>query len=359
MRLKVSAETPLERVALALGLAPVTLVDTHMSFLRARAIMVATKLGVFDALSNEAMSAEQIASRCGLALLPAPRLLNALVASGYLRFRRGLYSLTPLSRKWLRADSPQSVRDKVLFEFFEWSMVEGMEEFVRTGHAQDLHGHGDDERWGAYQRAMRALSGLAAPEIVSRSPMPKGATAMLDIGGSHGFISVAMCRKYPALRAVVLDLPSAVRHAAPILAKEHMGDRVVHRPGDALVEDLGEAEWDFVYVSQLVHHFDEQTNRAFIKRIARALKPGGHLLILELIRPATPGESGQVGALLDLYFALTSQSGTWSVDEIAGWQREAGLSVMRPIHLRTVPGASEVIGAKPRGIGASNGRSRG
>ena len=211
MKLTVSAETPLERIALALGVAPVTLVDTHMSFLRARAIMVATKLGVFDALGDAAMSAEQLASRCGMALLPAPRLLNALVASGYLRFQRGLYSLTPVSRKWLRADSPQSVRDKVLFEFFEWSMVEGVEEFVRTGRAQDLHGHGEDERWGAYQRAMRALSGLAAPEIVRRSPMPKGATddarhrrlARVHLGGDVPEVSRAArrCPRSPERRS--------------------------------------------------------------------------------------------------------------------------------------------------------------
>ena len=89
-----------------------------------------------------------------------------------------------------------------------------------------------------------------------------------------------------------------------------------------------------------------------------ALAQCGHLVVLELIRPSTPGESGQVGALLDLYFALTSQSGTWSVDEIAGWQREAGLTVMRPIHLRTVPGASEVVGVKPGGAGVSTGVGR-
>jgi SAM-dependent methyltransferase len=346
MKLSIRSENPIDAIALALGIAPVTLLDTHISFLRARALMVATKLGVFDALVDTPKDVDSIASTCGLAASAAPKLLNALVGSGYLRFRSGAYALTPVARKWLTTRSPQSLRDKVLFEFFEWSIVEGIEDFVRTGRAQDLHRSGDQAQWSAYQRAMRALSGLAAPEIVSRSPMPAGATRMLDIGGSHGFISVAMCRRYPALSAVVLDLPEAVRHAAPILARENMGDRVVHRAGDALADDLGDAEWDFIYISQLVHHFDEPTNRTFMERVARALKPGGHVAVLELVRPASPGSSGQVGALLDLYFALTSQSGTWSIEEMAAWQTAAGLTSRRPIRLRTVPGAVEVIGSK-------------
>src|SRR5262249_1266177 len=159
--------------------------------------------------------------------------------------------LTPIARKWLLKSGARSVRDKVLFEFFEWTMVERMEEFVRTGAPIDMHRTLSDDSWGLYQRAMRALSGMAAPAIVYRAPMPRGAQAMLDIGGSHGYISVAMCRKYPALRAVVLDLPSAVAHASAILARENMGDRVTHRAGDALTDDLGTSAWDFIHVSQL------------------------------------------------------------------------------------------------------------
>jgi 2-polyprenyl-3-methyl-5-hydroxy-6-metoxy-1,4-benzoquinol methylase len=169
---------------------------------------------------------------------------------------------------------------------------------------------------------------------------------MLDIGGSHGFISAAMCRRHSALKAVVLDLPQAVTHAAPILAREHMGDRVTHRGGDALVEDLGEQAWDFVYVSQLLHHFDEPTNRTFVQRVARSLKPGGVFVVLEMIRPGSPDAAGQVGALLDLYFALTSQAGTWSIEQIAGWQQAAGLRPRKPIRLRTVPGAVEVVAVR-------------
>src|SRR5262249_7267749 len=115
---------------------------------------------------------------------------------------------------------------------------------------------------------------------------------------------------------------------------------------DALTDDLGTNAWDFIHVSQLLHHFDAETNRDFTRRVARALRPRGVFVVNELIRPPAPGAGGQVGALLDLYFALTSQSGTWSVQEIAAWQREAGLTPAAPIRLRTVPGAVEVVARK-------------
>jgi SAM-dependent methyltransferase len=304
MKLKVAGENPIERIALALGIPPVTLMDTHVSFLRARTIMVATKLGLFDALASAPLDAAAVAARCGTAPAATEKLLNALAGSGYLHFASGVYSLSPVARKWLLIGAPTSVRDKVLFEFFEWSMLEHMEEFVRSGQPLEMHSKVPDEAWGAYQRAMRALSGLAAPEVVRRTPMPGNATTMLDVGGSHGYISAA------------------------------------------LSDDLGDAVWDFIYVSQLLHHFDEATNRNFARRVARALKPGGLFVVLEMIRPSTPTEAGQVGALLDLYFALTSQSGTWSIDEIAAWQSDAGLAPLKPVRLRTVPGAVEVVASK-------------
>lgn len=349
MKLTVAAENPLERAALALGIAPVPLMDTHLSFLRARAIMVATRLGVFDALASAPAAAAVVAAHCHTAPPATTKLLNALVGCGYLRFDRGRYRLAPVARKWLTSDSPHSIRDKVLFEFIEWTIVERMEDYLRDGRPIEIHAAESDDQWALYQPAMRAISALAADEVVRRTPVPRGAARMLDIGGSHGYLSVAMCRRYAGLTAVVFDLPAAVKHAAPILAREGIGSRVVHRAGDALRDDLGSAQWDIVFVSLLVHHFDEASNRGLLQRIARALRPDGVCVILELIRPASPNEAGQVGALLDLYYALTSASGTWSVDEMTRWQAEAGLTPRRPIHLRTTPGAAEIIARKPAG----------
>jgi len=346
MKLTVAAETPLERVALALGIPPVVLMETHLSFLRARAIMVATRLGVFDALASGASTSDAVAARCHTAPRATEKLLNALVGCGYLRFANRRYRLAPHARKWLTSDSPHSLRDKVLFEFIEWTLVERIEGYVRDGRPLEIHGWDSDDQWAHYQRAMRALSALAADEVVRRTPLPRGAARLLDIGGAHGYLSVAMCRRYPALTAVVFDLPAAVKQAAPLLAREGMGARVVHRTGDARSDDFGVEAWDVVFVSLLLHHFDEATNRDVLQRAARALRAGGACVVLEIVRPASPNHAGQVGALLDLYYALTSESGTWSIDEMTRWQRDAGLTPQRPVLLRTAPGAAEIIARK-------------
>lgn len=121
----------------------------------------------------------------------------------------------------------------------------------------------------------------------------------------------------------------------------------MHRAGDALTEDLGTDAYDLVLTAQVVHHFSEAENRDLAARIARALRPGGVYAVLDEFRPRTAKDAGQVGALLEFYFALTSQSGTWAVEEIADWQRQAGLDPRRPVRFRTAPGVGIQAAGKP------------
>jgi SAM-dependent methyltransferase len=333
------AENPVEWVIARLNLAPRPLLETQMAYTLARLVMVGTKLGIFEAVSGGPASPDEVAARCETSLVGTEKLLFALAGAGYLRAGDGGYTLTPVSRKWLLRDSPNSVVDKLLFQFLEWEWVERAEDYVRTGEPLELHSADlTAEDWDLYQRGMRAMANAFAGEAVRRMPVPKGARKMLDIGGSHGYYSVALCRRHEELRSEVLDLPQAVEQAAPLLAAEGMGDRVVHRAGDVLTSDLGTDAYDVVLIAQLVHHFSEAQNRELAGRVAASLRPGGVFAVLDEFRPRTAKEAGQVGALLEFYFALTSQSGTWAVEEIADWQRQAGLEPRRPIRFRTVPG---------------------
>jgi 2-polyprenyl-3-methyl-5-hydroxy-6-metoxy-1,4-benzoquinol methylase len=346
MKLGGIPETPIERIGSALGLLPQPLLDTHVAMLLARAIMEGTRLGVFEALKDAPLPAAEVAVRCGCDPKAMGKLLDALAGCEYLRWEAGRYSLAPVARKWLLAESPQSLRDKMLWQFPEWDYIARIGDYVRSGEPLDLHPVLSTEDWRLYQRGMRAVAATWVPEAVRRIPVPKGAKDLLDVGGSHGLLSVALCRRHPGLRAVILDLPAAVEHAAPILAEEGMGDRITHRAGDVLADDLGSEAWDVILVANLVHHFDEATNRALAKRVARALRPGGVFVIQELYRQESPKQAGQIGALLGLYFALTSESGTWSFEEMAGWQREAGLVPRKPIKFMTAPGNGQQAAVK-------------
>ena len=338
MRFGLKPENPIESVLVRLNVVPQPLIETQMAFTLARVVMVGAKLGIFEALANGAATAASVAGRCGIDAAATERLLFALAGAAYVRSEGDGYALTPMTRKWLLRDSPGSLVDKILFQFDEWEWMERAEDYVRTGKPLEIHEVMAGEQWGVYQRGMRALAGTVATEAVRRLPVPRGATRMLDIGGSHGYYSVALCRRHKNLRSIVLDLPQAVDHAAPLLASEGMGDRVVHQRGNALTEDLGSEAYDLVFTAQLVHHLSQKENRDLAIRVARALRPGGVYAILDEFRPRTAKDAGQLGALLEFYFALTSESGTWAPEEMAAWQRDAGLQPRRPIHFRTLPG---------------------
>lgn len=349
MRIGVIPENLLERVALAAGLAPVPLAESWFAFLLARAIMVGTRLGLFEALAGGPLTAADVSAACKTHPAATAKLLNALVGCGYVTTDGDRYALAATARKWLLADSPQSCRDKVLFQFLEWEWCQYSEEYVRTGRPMDLHANMTEEVWGVYQRGMRSGIEPMVTELVSRLAIPKGATRMLDIGGSHGFYSAAFCRRHATLSSTILDLPEAIRHAAPILAREGLGERVVHRAGNALTDDLGDGLYDFVFLSALVHHFDDATNRALMVRVARALKPGGVVAIFEPLRLEASSRIGQIGGLMDLFFSMTSASGAWLPSEIASWQRDAGLRPRPVMRLRMVRDLGAQAAVKPRG----------
>jgi 2-polyprenyl-3-methyl-5-hydroxy-6-metoxy-1,4-benzoquinol methylase len=331
-------EGTLEWLAYQLDLAPVPIADTHVAFTAARAIMAGTSLGIFDAIANGGHSAESIAAACGTDVRATRALVDCLSALGYLRFRNGRYDNTRRVEKWLLARSPRSVRDKLLFQRVEWDLLAKLEDFVRTGKGLDLHATLREDDWTLYQNAMRALAVDNAPAVARRIPLRRRAQHMLDIGGAHGLYSAALCRLHPRLRSEVLELPAAIPRASSLLEKEGLGDRVVHRAGDVLRDDLGANAYDLVLIMNLVHHFSEEQNRQLSLRVARALRPGGAFVIGDVEKKADPRAGGAISGTMDLYFSLTSASGTWPLSAMREWQKAAGLDPRRAVRLAQMPG---------------------
>ena len=337
----------LERLALLSGMLPPGIFECWFGIMLARTVMAATKLDVFESLAAGPLTADEVAQRCGTHPRATEKLLNALVGVGCLQVRAGRYGLRRSLRSWALKDGKHSFRDQNLLHYLEWHWWEHCEEYVRTGKPLHVHQTMTEEQWGVYQRGMRSGIEMNAHWVARHLPLPGTARQMLDIGGSHGYFSVAICRRHAQLRATILDLPEAIKHAAPLLAREGMGDRVIHRAGSALTEDLGTEVYDLVFLAAVVHHFDETTNQHLMQRIARALRPGGIVAIWEPVRQDRAGRIRQIGGLLDLFFGFFSEAGTWSRAEVAGWFREAGLEAQKPRLPWMAPDLALHIGRRP------------
>lgn len=348
MKLGIVADNFLERLAIASGLIPPGIFECWFGIMLARTVMCGTKLEVFESLAAGPLTAEEVAQRCCTHPRATEKLLNALVGVGCLQVRGDRYRLRRSPRSWLLKDGKNSFRDQNLLHYLEWDWWAHCEEYVRTGQPLRVHQSMTEEEWGIYQRGMRSGIDMMAHWVARHLPLPRTARQMLDIGGSHGYFSVSICRRYPQLQATILDLPEAIKHAAPLLAKEGMEERVVHRPGNALTDDLGSECYDLVFMAAVVHHFDEATNEQLMRRIARSLKPEGIVAIWEPVRQDRAGRIRQIGSLLDLFFGFFSQAGTWSRAEVAQWFQKAGLEAQKARSPRMAPDMALHIGRRPR-----------
>jgi SAM-dependent methyltransferase len=343
MRLKVVAENWLERIALGLGLAPIPMVDTMQAMISARAIMAASRLGVFQQLSPVPLTLDELADQLQLNPYALEKLLGVLVATNYVQFHKRRYRLTRLSKKWMLPVGKSSLHDNMQLRYLEWQAMDRLEEFVETGHALDAHETLQGDDWDVYQQGLADVARLAASEIARRIRLQPDARSMLDIGGSHGQYTAAVCRRFPLIDSTILELPQAIAAASRIFQEfvvnePGLAQRVKYCSGDALHFPLGRAEYDLVFISQLIHHFSEAENRDLVQRAAHALRSGGTLAIVDAIRPRQPSLRCQTGQVLDLFFAVTSKSGTWPLGHVQEWLVSAGLRLLPAVPIRTLPG---------------------
>lgn len=352
MHLNIVGDNPLESLVLKTNLVADPLVKTQMAFTMARAIMAAVEIDLFEALAAEPKTSLQVSQICKTQVKPTTALLNSMVSCGYLscspsRDHLPKYALTASAQKWLLRSSPHSICDKMLFQIKEWDFLAELVPHLREGTHLSLHTDRTEQEWKSYQKAMVDIGRLALNEVVKRIPIPKEARTMLDIGGSGGTYSAAFVKSRKHLSSLILDLPDAVKHSEELIKSHGLTkDRLDIKMGNALEYEFGTDRYDFIFLANVAHHLSEDQNRVLAQKSAMALKPKGVYCILEPNRTEVPSAKNQFGCLLDLYFGLTSQSGTWTLSEMGSWISNSGLEPGKPIKLRSAPGVVMVFGTK-------------
>ena len=227
-----------------------------------------------------------------------------------------------------------------MWNFVQWDLIGNLEELVRTGRGLDLHQTlRGAEMWQWYQDAMLDVSRVAAPILANLVPVRAGAQQLLDIGGSHGLLGAAICRKHPPMRSIVLDLPAAIEQARARAQRAGIDDVVEHRAGNVLEDDLP-ADMDVVLLANVIHHFTKDDAIRVLQKARTAMKTGGTVAIWDFDRPSAGALPELAADASALYFRLTSTSQVVPGDEYAEWLREAGFagvslkrSVMAPVQV--------------------------
>jgi SAM-dependent methyltransferase len=305
------------------------------AFQESRVLLTALELDVFTAVGAGG-SASEVAARIGTDARATEMLLNALTASGALRKQDGIFSCTPESM----ALGP--ARAGFMHTVYLWDAWSTLTDCVKTGTTQrgPVSESLQEARTEAFIAAMHARARTTAGQVV-RTVGAEPVSRMLDVGGGPGTFAIAFALAQPGLRAEVLDLEPVLPIAQRHIAEAGLSARVAVRAGDLRTEDFGEG-YDLVLASAVCHMLDEEENRDLLRRCARALAPGGRLVIREFI--LDPDRAGPPGAAL---FALNMLVGTrrgnsYTEADYRQWLEQAGLGEIR----RPDPEGELIIGRK-------------
>ena len=141
------------------------------------------------------------------------------------------------------------------------------------------------ERLAVFNR-LRAVVGLRweLPPLLKSVALPAGSRC-LEIGTGLGWGTAGLLRKQASLTVVTTDYERAIlQRARTFIQEEQPGARVGYAQVDAKALPFPNDRFDFVLSLYVLHH--AMGYRAALAELERVLKPGGSLLMIDLMRPA-------------------------------------------------------------------------
>jgi SAM-dependent methyltransferase len=314
----------------------------------ARVLHVAVELGVFGALSRGQRSVAELARSLGTDPRATGLLCNALTALGLLKKRPAGFMLSPLSRQYLAPGSPTDLSGFVRFEGQGWPDWERLAQGIRTGQPLRLTHYLQDDPAAleVLLQAMHALAhGRGDARVVARKVPLRGCRTLLDVGAGPGSYALELCRRYPRLRATLFDLQGTLQVARRMVAHAKMEDRVELRAGDYRRDDLG-GPYDVALLFNILHNEREETNQKLLRRVYRALAPGGKLLIKDHVlneRLTCPVD----GAVFSLFMLVFTGGRCYSRGEIRRWLKDAGFRRLQEIRPAPPMTSSILVACRP------------
>jgi len=310
---------------------PEHIFNTLNAYQQTYALRGAIELDIFSAIADGANDVPSIAKKTGAAERGIQSLCNYLTVLGFLTKHDGHYALTQESSIFLNKRSPAYMgaisgflANDILMKKFS-----SLTEAVKKGGTATEHGHNlepNDEMWVAFARSMAPITMPSAAFIAQLTGMPQGKPGrILDIAAGHGMYGITMARQNPNAQITAVDWPNVLQVAKENANAAGVSDRFNVQPGSAFDAHFGE-DYDYVLLTNILHHFDQRTCEKLMRRVHAALKPGGQAVTLEFV-PNEDRVSPPTAAMFSLLMLGTTDSGdAYTFAEYEKMFRNAGFA---------------------------------
>lgn len=307
---------------------------SESSYWRSCILITAARLDLFGWIGKQEKTPRAVARHFGGHASGWAIFLDALCGMGLMRKRGEKVSNTPFSSRYLSGSGTASL----VANFDAWDRWGRLASTLRTGKRPKTQKPFISDR----AQAKRLLFGLhldaqqIAPYLIEKLPL-QGYRTLLDVGGGLGTFAVAFCRRYPCLRATVVEHPNILSLARRAVRDAGMATRV-RVIGVDFSRDALPRGFDTIFVSNVLHAHGVAENRSLLVNLHRCLNLGGQLILRDVFmtRDRIAPEWGTLFSVSLLVH--TPQGRCYALDEILGWLRQAGFSrVKGPVRSSPLP----------------------
>lgn len=267
---------------------PERIFNTMIAFQETEALKAAIELDIFTAIADGANTPALLAAKTGAAERGVRILCDYFTVKEFLTKKGNQYALTQESAIFLNRHSPACACTMIHFLASPElrKNFATLTEAVRKGGAASDAGDNTkphDEFWVNFARSMAPLTAPNAEFIAGLTGAAEGKPCkVLDIAAGHGMFGITLARRNPKAKIVALDWPAVLEVAKENAVKFGVAERLTARPGSAFETDFGES-YDYVLLTNILHHFDIPTCEKLMRRVHTALKPGGKAITLEFV----------------------------------------------------------------------------
>ncbi|HLZ12094.1 MAG TPA: class I SAM-dependent methyltransferase [Candidatus Acidoferrum sp.] len=251
------------------------------------ALKAGIELDLFTAIGEGANEPASLAARVKSAERGVRILADYLTIQGFLTKENGKYSLAPDSAVFLDKRSPgyMGAMAEFLASDENVSNCQILAASVRKGGTASKIGDNskpEDARWVNFARSMSAMAVPMAGVLTRMIAPSSGTVRVLDIATGHGMYGITVAKNLANVHVTALDWPAVLEVAKENAAKAGVVDRFSTRAGSAFDADLGQG-YDYIFITNFLHHFDPPTNEKLLRRFHAALAPGGKAFTVEFV----------------------------------------------------------------------------